>query len=150
MSKQFSLVQPSTSDVGSEGSSLLPATVWAKCIFCQEVTSEPLTEPSRSTRSDVGIGYKTVANLLQRAEEKGYNPFALNLHLSRFDDGGGIEETLILNRAVWHKSCRSKLSEYKIERYVSAKKRCNPADENIPIPVKTRRYTTSSIRSTSV
>ena len=109
----------------------------------QEVTSEPLTEPTRSTRSDVGIGYKTVANLLQRAEEKCYNPFAINIDLSRFDNGGGIEETLISNTAVWHKSCRSKLSEYKIERYVSAKKQTNPSDESIPSPAKTRRHSTS-------
>ena len=143
MSKRFSLVQPSTSAVENDGASLVPATTWAKCIFCQEVTSEPLTEPTRSTRADVGICYKTVANLLQRAKEKGYNPFAINIDLSRFDNEGGIEETLISNTAVWHKSCRSKLSEYKIERYVSAKKRTNPSDESIPSPAKTRKHSTS-------
>ena len=84
-----------------------------------------------------------VANLLQRAKEKGYNPFAINIDLSRFDNGGGIEETLISNTAVWHKSCRSKLLEYKIERYVFAKKWTNPSDESIPSPAKTRRHSTS-------
>ena len=116
MSRQFSMIQPSTSAESDVVSSALE-TIRTKCIFCQEITSVPLIEPLRNT----GIGYKTVANLLQLAQEKGYNPFMIKIDFRRLDDCSGIEKTLILKAAVWCRSCRNKPSEYKIERYASAK-----------------------------
>jgi hypothetical protein len=88
---------------------------------------------------DADVSYKLLDGQLKLAQEKGYDPFKIDL--DRIDDGNGIEMTLISNSASWHKSCRTKLSVSKIDSYASAKKRTLDGSEaqHGGSPVKARR-----------
>ena len=65
-----------------------------------------------------GVGYKTLAALLENYPKIGH--FPININISRLDLGDGIAHTLMAQQAQWHKSCRLKFSQTKLER---AKKR---------------------------
>ena len=103
------------------------------------MTIEPLQQPKKGTRLDTDISYKLLETQLKLAQEKGYDPFKINLN--RIDDGNGIEMTLISNAATWHKLCRGKLTVSKKYRYASAKKRSldGPGAMQVGSPLKTRR-----------
>lgn len=99
---------------------------WSRCVLCQDTSSEPLQCPFDTKRSDVdqGIGYQTLACNIVKFHEFGCLP--MQLDLAQLDEGYGIEETLIQNRAKWHKSCRNKFSNLKLNR--AEKKRKSAGD----------------------
>ena len=89
---------------------------WTKCILCQQTTSEPLQCPGNSGRSDIecGTGYRTLAsNILQFSKIRSL-PRPINVE--KLDEGGGIAETFMQRKAKFHKSCRNKFSNMKLER----------------------------------
>jgi hypothetical protein len=81
---------------------------WKLCIICQVKTNEPLQCPANSKRSDVGSGYKSSADNIKSFQDLGEIPQKLDP--KKIDDGSGIENSLIRNKASWHKSCRNKFN----------------------------------------
>ena len=81
---------------------------WLKCIFCQKNSNETIQCPAQLTHSDVekGAGYEAFTTNLERFIELDELP--MELDVSHLDDGAGIAQTLLKNRAKWHKSCRNK------------------------------------------
>ena len=75
-------------------------TDWAQCVICQENTEETLQCPAESQRTDVGAGYKTLADNIVRFRQLECMPLAINLE--RLDEGNGIEETFLSQRGRWH------------------------------------------------
>ena len=90
------------------------ATNWGLCALCQTDTNEPLQCPARTTKPPIGRGYVTLAENLLQFQELGHMP--MHLDLGRLDSGGGLEATLVANSAKWHKTCRLKFNQTKLER----------------------------------
>jgi len=76
---------------------------WDKCIFCQKTQkSLKLTCPAHSKRSDVGSGYKSLAEKIKQFQEYGLPP---EVNLRILDEGDGVEATCSRHKACWHKTC---------------------------------------------
>ena len=101
-------------------------TDWQICAICQNVTSEALQCPADTKRSDVGAGYKTLAANIEKFAKLGCMP--KELCLSRLDEGNGIEETFLANKARWHKSCYALYNSTKLKR---AEKRHSTQQEDL-------------------
>lgn len=86
-----------------------PTTNWEVCVLCQEETDEPLQCPLRSTKSSHGSGYTSLAEDLHLFQ--GLQHMPLNLNLERLDEGDGVEATLRIHGAQWHKKCRLRFNK---------------------------------------
>lgn len=122
---------------------------WQRCIFCQKsIRGVNLSCPANSKRSDVGLGYKTLANTISKLKECNQIPPTLNIHV--LDEGDGIEATCLRNKACWHSCCKSKvLHPTAVERLLKnvecgrnddtvAEMECD-SDEEIPAKVRITR-----------
>lgn len=90
------------------------ATNWELCALCQEDTGDVLQCPVNSTKAPIGSGYKSLAEHLVKFQELGQMP--IEVDMNRLDEGNGIEATLKAHSASWHKSCRLKFNQTKLER----------------------------------
>ena len=117
---------------------------WKQCIICQKTTGESLQCPANSKRKDAGAGY---ISFLRNVQE--FKKFEINVTSSELpvDENQGIEQTLLHNKASWHKSCRDLYNNTKLERAkkrklaeAAAEERIDETKEEIPSsPVKARR-----------
>ena len=107
---------------------------WAKCVVCQSDTDEKLVCPANSTRTSFGSGYTTFADNLLKFQEIGELPVSIDVRL--LDEGHGVEETLKLKKAVWHKSCSIKFGNMKLERAI--KRKSTESTDATVSPAKTR------------
>ena len=88
---------------------------WSKCIFCQKDLRLVKTIcPANTKRSDSGAGYHSLSKDVNRFKEIGQLP--PGLHVSRWDEGDGIEATCTRNKACWHAACRTLLHSTKLDR----------------------------------
>ena len=83
-------------------------------------------------------GYKTLADIFRDFDK--IDGLLSNLKLSRLDDGHGVEETLLLNQAKWHDSCRLKYNKTQLQR---AQKRTSQGTEEYH-KGSSRKYTRQS------
>ena len=91
-------------------------TNWSLCCLCREGKQEPFTDPSKNPRADLNAGYMSLSFSLEQFSELGAAPIPQCLNLSRFDEGGGIIQTLITNsKAVYHKNCKAKFNKSKLK-----------------------------------
>ena len=74
--------------------------------------------------------------------EMGFLP--MPIYLSNLDEGGGIGATLMHHEAKWHKSCRNKFNNLKLQR--AAKRKRQDTD---PENVKAAKFTRKSLGITS-
>lgn len=86
---------------------------WDLCVLCQEDTDRALQCPY-AAKGKPGIGYKSLADHLTSFNELGHMP--MNVDIEQLNDGDGIEATLVRHHASWHKACRLKFSQMKLER----------------------------------
>ncbi len=108
MAKRHMLV-----DACSSASKRAAITNWKLCILCQEDTGTALQCPY-AAKGKPGVGYKTLADHLTRFNELGHMP--INVDITQLNDGDGMEATLMRHHASWHKTCRLKFSQMKLER----------------------------------
>ena len=100
--------------------------------------------PANSKRSDAGAGYRSLALNLSEIEELGESPFDFNIN--ELDSGNGIELTLKINNACWHKSCRNQINSAKIKRAVKRKNETEVNSSQVS-PTKTRRSSGASAQN---
>ena len=81
-----------------------PNTNWEICALCQ--TS--LQCPAKSSKPPIGKRYVSLVENLIEFQSLGCMP--LDLSLERLDNGHGLEATLKVNSAKWHKTCRLKFN----------------------------------------
>ncbi|KAG7155159.1 hypothetical protein Hamer_G024624 [Homarus americanus] len=74
--------------------------------------SEPLICPAASKRHDGGAGYKSLADNLLAFNELGE---VVGVNIEGLDEGEGIERTLTTRQAKWHKSCRVRYDNLKLQ-----------------------------------
>ena len=91
---------------------------WSLCVICQCKTREPLQCPASSKRKDVGAGYSSFVKNLEEFKMLGAIPTIPTGLLSY--KGQSLQTYLRQNNASWHKTCREKFSNTKLE---PAKKR---------------------------
>jgi hypothetical protein len=116
-----------SSDIAEKSSKIsVPSLDWTKCIFCQkERRNSCLTCPANSKRTDVGCGYNSLSEALERLRSINQLPKTLNIQY--FDEGDGIAATCSRNRACWHNKCKSQfLHGTKVGRLVL---KCKQDDE---------------------
>jgi len=80
-------------------------TDWTICILCQKTTDEALVTP-------MAASYISLAEHLLAFDEFD----SLPQHLHNINDGSGFQETLQRNKAIFHKNCRNKFNQQKLER----------------------------------
>ena len=110
MAKRHSLVDASTPMPSKKPC----ITDWKFCIICQKDTKTGLECPARSSKAPIGSGYKSLADHLIQFQMHGCMP--PDMDINRLDDGDGIEATFMRHHACWHKACRVKFSQTKLER----------------------------------
>ena len=144
MSKEFRLVKPSEFVEVNR-----PPVDWNLCILCQNTSPESLVQPwkgrGRGKSEAKGTSYQSFAARLAKCKELSKVPF--NVVPEQFDDGSGIEETLQKNKSQWHKTCRNKFSDFKLDRL---KKRASEPDiaNSGVTPVKLRRFSIQGAHAT--
>lgn len=106
-------------DRSVSGSQLYGPINWNDCVLCQLDTSEKLCCPADSTRSDLGAGYVSLADILPKFQKVGALPICLNL--DRIDEGHGLRISFQKNRAKWHKSCHDMFSLRELKRKFNVK-----------------------------
>ena len=111
---------------------------WSLCFLCQEnKKGVPLTEPD--TRKNKSSGLESLEQFI--IEYHNINALPHNLNMNHINDGSGISQTLIKNKAKWHRDCKKLYCELKVNR---AKDRVNKRkaeydSTDCPSAVKTRR-----------
>lgn len=105
---------------------------WELCVLCQEETGAAMQYPTKSTREPVGNGYKSLAYHLVEFAKLGNMP----LDISMLNDGDGIEATLTRHHAGWHKSCRLKFNQTKLERL----QRKSIQEVKLPLPTRSSSF----------
>lgn len=88
---------------------------WTKCVLCQTVKEEKLRCPFDSKQQDADSWCDTLCSNVSKFHELGGLPIENSLiapDLSSKDLANLFRE----NKAKWHKSCRNKLSNFKLER----------------------------------
>ena len=138
MSKDFRLVEPKLPQATK--TQRIENTAWEICIVCKDNTSEVLQCPAESSRSDAGVGYVRFEENFMRFKELGVLP--VKIEVERLDNGSGISNNLLKNKAKWHKSCNLKFNSTKLER-AEKKRRNNEAAED----TSTKKYTRLSAPS---
>lgn len=90
-------------------------TDWSKCCLCQqEKNDEQLKSPHSNPTNRESDGYSNIATNVPQFQA--INALPVILDPGRLDEGGGIEDTLRKNNAMYHQSCRLLLSNTKLER----------------------------------
>lgn len=77
-------------------------TDWKTCVICQEDTSEKLVNPGleKFRGTEKASGYKVFSEHIHEFNKLRCLP--ATVHISRLDNGEGIEATLKTNNALWH------------------------------------------------
>ena len=110
---------------------------WKLCILCRTESNENLVCPANSKRKDVGAGYELLGLSLSQLEQLDVKPF--DIEFCELDNGESIASTFSINKACWHKSCRSKINSTEIKRAAKRKAESDEGCSSKQSPVKTRR-----------
>ena len=84
-------------------------TDWRFCVLYQKNTRTDLEYPARSSKAPIGSGYKSLAEHLIQFQMHDCMPLD-----KRLDDGD--EAMMMRHHTCWHKACRVKLNQTKLER----------------------------------
>ena len=100
--KRHALVNPALSSTPKQPKTT-SAINWELCVLCQTETDETLQCPARSSKLPVGSAYMSLAENLNQFKDLGIVP--MNLDVEKLDEEIGIQETLMIHSAKWHKTC---------------------------------------------
>ena len=89
---------------------------WAKCLICQEDKPECTLSPLLSTNPN--SARDSYQSFLQYWKLYRDNGIEINVEISTET----TIETLVENRGLWHKSCKLKFTNYKVNRAIARKR----------------------------
>lgn len=108
--KRLKVASGKSTDVSNK-----PTINWEMCCLCQIDNGEILKRPFLNKNIEQRRkSYENMAKYIQEFYKIGKLP--KNVILSNLDEGSGIQETLILRQAKWHKSCSLCLNSSKLVR----------------------------------
>ena len=93
---------------------------WKRCIICQKTIGENLQCPANSKRKDAGAGYVSFIHNVEEFQRPGLKVTDCEPPVD--------EQTLLQNKACWHKSCRDRFNYIKLQL---EKKRRLDADSEV-------------------
>ena len=103
---------------------------WNLCCFCQRDISENLQCPNHAKKSkDIGAGYKTLSDTLMTFKSNNY--YDLPFFVTDNTDSSQLYDTLKNNVACWHKSCQSKFTKVKFNRFIKRKNKELEQNDNL-------------------
>ena len=139
MSKQCKVIDPGEGcSSQTQSSQVFSETNWDLGALCQEDTPEKLVCPQEGS-------YKAVAECINEFQKLECLP--ININVDRLAKDGGIEATLIQNKAKWHKTCRNRFDNQTLQRAHERKQKEEAAFG--PSPVKTRRSVDSMAKTSN-
>ena len=117
-----------------------------RCFLCQSTNTNDLKDPksARIKNREEHKPYKTLAQNILELYNLDEFPFAINIEKLDSHEGG-LEAVLTRNGALFHKLCRNRIDNQKVER---ARKRKQV--EHVSSPVKTRRCSILNSSSASL
>ena len=117
---------------------------WTKCMFCQDVKTEKLVNPTESKlRSNCKQKFDRLEENLQKFEAKSIG----DITVYKFCDvAQTFSETCLLHHSKFHKTCRNSFNNHHFQR---AKKKLNSSAETPSEPSESCRKTTRSSFSSS-
>ena len=110
--KRHALVNPALSSTTKQPKPSF-AINWELCVLCETETGEALQCPTRSSKLSVGIGNMSPAENLKQFKDLGIVP--MDLDVEKLNKGIGIQETLMIHSAVWHKTCSLKFNKQALQ-----------------------------------
>ncbi|CAH0381202.1 unnamed protein product [Bemisia tabaci] len=87
---------------------------WELCILCQENSDESLVCPARKT----GEGYKLLASDLEAFQKAQVLPCSIDIE--GLSGESSLVENFTKNQAKFHKQCRAKFTQYKLQRHLNS------------------------------
>ena len=109
---------------------------WELCVLCQCYSPEALITPKLE-------GYASLSKNLTEFAECGALPSSVRLN--QMDDGAGLVQTFVKNKARYHKICRNKYDAQKLSR-ISA----SDAEYELNIATSSTRSTQSSVDAVDI
>jgi len=105
-------------DISSPSESEVKHLDWKLCILCQRVTNDRLVDPvDIHGKENMFQGYKSLESFLTRLNDLGQlSSLPYKVSMSALNDGLGICNTFILNKAKYHKKCKDECCERKLLR----------------------------------
>ena len=91
---------------------------WKRFIICQKAMTESLQCAANSKRKDAGAGYISFIQNVEEFKKLGIN--VTRCEIPAVSESQRLEQTLLKNKASWHKSCRDLYNNTKLQ---CAKKR---------------------------
>ena len=113
---------------------------WDLCVLCQFATSETVKQPAKSNNTKgVESTYNEAARLLKAFSDLNEIPDTFLPQLSKYcSDKDGFAKLMNENKATWHASCKAKITQSKLDRYVSSKRKSTESKSGPAEPKKTR------------
>lgn len=81
---------------------------WKRCIICQKSTGESLQCLANSKRKNAGTGYVSFVHNVEEFQRLGIKATDCEPPID--------EQTLLQNKVCWHKSCRDRFNNTKLQR----------------------------------
>ena len=92
----------------------------------------------------IGVGYASIAQHIIQFHDLNAMPSTFKLNVDKLDGGSGIEDTLRSHSAAWHKSCRNKINNLKLDRALKRNQDVLPVYFS---PIKIRRLNSDGVQS---
>ena len=123
----------------------VPDISWNLCILCQEETNESVKEPAKSKNKEEVIHaiYNDTVRILKEFATLPQLPNTLHPVLSTYSLNDNFSDMLIENKAMWHGSCKAKVTQTKLEKYKLSIKRKLEAPKRSPVEAKKTRSSTA-------
>ena len=131
MEKRIRLLDTAIASTSAEKQSIN----WNLCMLCQLQTDEKLINPELNKKfSTVGYGYENLSKNLLQFKDLGEVPFGICLS-ELHNEESSLSETMMKNKAQWHRSCYTKCNVQKLGRAINRKFKKSSDSHS---PVKTR------------
>ena len=111
--KRHALVNPALSSTPKQ-TKATSAIHRELCALCQTETDKTLQCPAKSSKLPVGSDYMSLAKNLNQFKDFGIVP--IDLDVEKLDKEIGIQETLMIHSAKWHKTCSLKFNKQALQR----------------------------------
>ena len=135
-------VKPKEQDISKE-------TDWSLCVLCQNDDGVRLENPNIHTGTKrETTGYTSLANNIDSLHKLCALPFDIEL-IERVNDGSGIVETLIKNKAKWHADCKASCSNRDVSRAEKRKAKAEPSSSTSTPVKKKLRFSTDKLKDDS-
>ena len=112
-------------------------TNWDLCFLCQVNNKILLRCPADFQKTECVDGYKTLAKNILTFHN--INALPIPINPKRIDNGDGIEETLLTNRAKYHEACRLLFNNTKLNRALDKSKKRKASKQEEEGRIKRKR-----------